>query len=322
MPPFIGRPTAANQNLITSSLDLDYAKGFKGAKPWSKEIVAEKSSSGRIVVIPWAEPAKKFERFQGEWKVNPYVLDATSAKCEPWQNWLGIDRNDAFSVQYGLLQGQAEDMGYQAAKLSDDWTALALRNGGASFNNYLWYDGLSVFNAAHPVNPHVGVASGIWKNLFTVTPLTLDNIIAVWNSMASTIKLPNGRLLDVRPNKLLCSGANFLKAKELLKTDYFARALNAASGATSQNWLNGLIEPVDCPELGEQGGNEALTWYLMDDRRFKPINCYYLQKPRVIPLVNDSDAFVQANNSWFYKGEADGCAVVWGAWFIARCEPV
>lgn len=320
-------PVQARVNLLISALDFKFRAGFASHKPWYGQMSEDKGAAGKTIVLPWADPCKRFSRFLGEFKVNPFILNAISTDCAPWHNNLLIDRDDALDQAFSIWEDQAKDMGVQSVKLGDDWTSLALRQNGATQPGFVWYDGKGVFDEAHPVDPR-GVVSGTWRNLFKGVPPTTQNVIDVATSMMQGVKLPNGRTLAVRPTKIACSGALYYAFKEILKNDLVIRAINTAAGAgagfgAATNVLKGEIEPVICETLAEdiEGiPGEPNVWYMYDDRYYKPCTTYWRRKPIVTPIISDADARVAELNAYIYQGRAHGTTLVSAPWWIARCE--
>jgi len=321
-------PVQGVANALATSLDLDFAAGMLGAKPWHGEIADTRPHKGKTVIIPWTDPAKKFEKFLGPNVTNPWTINAIQTTSEPWKDSLDIDRDEMLENVYMDYRDAGRSMGEQAAMLPCDMVALALRTGGSSFGSFTWYDGKPAFAEDHPVDPR-GNLPGTWRNLFKGKPFSEQSILEVWEAMAAGVMMPNGRHVSVMCNKVGVSGANFAKARKFLENSMVIQAIQSAAGpaaafgATDNVW-KGVLTPVLMETLSEvvnKVPGELDVWYMWDDRRVKPVRYYEIKKPTTTPLFSDTDAYLRTVNKYLYMGEAHGVAVVRAPWFIARVEP-
>ncbi len=324
-------PVQGNSQILVTQLDLRYRQGFDTAVPWYKTLAGEIGwSRGQTVVMPWNEPAKRFEKFTGEFKLDPWVVDAIQAYSEPWRSNIEVDRYAYIENIYMQVGDQAASLGRQAAKLPDDMLALALRTSGASQTTpFVWYDGQPVFSEVHPNDPRNPVPGQSWANLFKGKPLTTQNIIDVWEAMADGVVLPNGRRINAYCNKIGVSPRYGMQIKKLLENERIIDTLQStvvpggAFGATA-NVLKGALSPVIMDTLSDniQGtAGEPDVWYMWDDTKVMPATVYWIMKAKVTPMFNDNDAYLRAKNKYLYLGEGHAVAVITAPWFIARVEP-
>lgn len=327
-PPNLNIPVKGNVNILNGLLDLRYKQGFDQAKPWTGLVASEVSyTKGKTVVMPWTEPAKRFSRFLGEFKSNPWIVDAIQTTSEPWQSNIEVDRYETIENAIMQFGDTAVSLGVQAKLLGCDMLALALRTAGSSSATpFLWYDDLPVFSEVHPVDPR-GVVPGTWRNLFKGYPLTHQNVIDIYGMMCGTIKLPNGRQVNCRPNKIGASGKYAMVLEEICKNSLIIKAIQGitaqAFGAVD-NVLRGKLEPVIMDELSQEiegVPGEEDVWYMWDDSRTKPMTLYWIQKPYVTPITSDTDYGVRKANAYAYLGEGHGVGAVTAPWFIGRVEP-
>lgn len=328
--PNLNIPVQGNANILQAQLDLQYKQGIDEARPWYANLASERDySRGKTVILPWTEPVKRFSKFTGEFKVNPWIVDALQVTSEAWQDNISVDRHETIENVYMDISDAARSLGIQAKKLPDDMIALALRTSGASQTRpFVWYDGKPVFDEQHPIDPR-GVIPGTWKNLYKGVPLTTEGLIDVIQQAAAGVTLPNGRRMSVRFNKLGVSGKYIATAQELCKNDLVIRAISSAlvpGGAfgASNNVLKGMLEPVIMDELADEiegVPGEPDVFYLWDDSRTKPCEVYWIRRPYTTPVFNDADLAVRKENAYYYLAEGHAVAVVKAPWFIARCEP-
>lgn len=183
---------------------------------------------------------------------------------------------DGNGIQYATHWSR--QMGSYAAYWPQKMVAQALLANG------LTYDGLSFFNAAHPVNP-LNTAAGTFRNVFTgaavpgegypgAVPIdasvTLDvavNNIAKALAYIAALKMPNG--IDprfMRVDKIFVPPAMIARAQQLTNAKFIAQA--AAGGAAGSGDIEavirnfGLGQPVEVYEIGAAFGGSDTTWYL------------------------------------------------------------
>lgn len=150
------------------------------------------------------------------------------------------------------------------------------------------YDGLSFFNASHPVNPY-RTAAGTFANIFTgaasgtypgackiddsVSVDTALNNIAKILAYIATIKMPNGedpRFLRV--NKIIVPPRMVLRATQLTSAKFISQIAAAGVAAGGSADVEAVIRnlglgtPVEAVELSAAFGGEDDTFYLaMED---------------------------------------------------------
>jgi len=330
--PNLSVPVQANSNALITILDTRFRAGFEKAQAetWNKQLADEQTyKKGKTIVVPWSEPARRYSRYVGEFVVNPWIVSAVQTTSEPWQSNIMIDRDELIENVLMDVGPQVSSLGVQSAKLPDDIAALALRTAGSSSATpFVWYDGKPVFAEDHPIDPR-GFVSGTWRNLFKGLTLSQANVVAVWSALANGVRLPNGRHIQCRPNKLGVSPKWELTARKICESDLIVEAItstlvpNGAFAAT-QNNLKGMLTPVVMPELDQtiEGiPGEPDVWYLWDDRYMKPMTIYWIKKPVVVPVVNDADMRVNELNSYAYVGRAHGVGLINAPWVIGRVEP-
>jgi len=330
--PNLSVPVEGNANALITVLDTRFNAGFirTQGQTWSKLLADDVNyTKGKTIVVPWTDPAKRYSRYIGEFIVQPWVVNAIQTQSEPWTNNIMFDRDAIIENVVAEIGPLVDSLGVQSAKLPDDIAALALRNGGSSsITPFTWYDGKPVFAEDHPIDPK-GYTPGTWRNLFKGLPLTNENVTTVWQAMSNGIKLPNGRHVQCRPNRLGVSPKYEIQARKICENELVVEAIAsslvpAGAFAATQNPICGMLTPVIMPELDEtiEGvPGEPDVWYLWDDRYMKPMTIYWIRRPKVTPVVSDSDMRVNELNSYAYCGRAHGTAIILAPWIIARVEP-
>lgn len=165
------------------------------------------------------------------------------------------------------LAGQwSADIGAYMAYWPQKQVTKLLKN--AHTANYVSYDKLPFFSAAHPVNPYKAQA-GTYANVFTgaatatypgACPIddsvsldvALSNLSKIVSYIA-TIRMPNGedpRFL--RPKAILCSPRMFPRAVQLTNAKFIAQAVGTGGGSADVEALInalGFATPTQADEL-------------------------------------------------------------------------
>lgn len=127
------------------------------------------------------------------------------------------------------------------------------------------WDKLSLFNAAHLVNPRrpdLGTFSNL-QNVATAVD-NVDNIAAEIETMMGQVKDENGSRLvtDSSGIALVVPYTKYEAVKNLMKQDLIVKAINANSAGTQRNPYQGVIEVVYAPQWS--GGATTKDWLIID----------------------------------------------------------
>lgn len=251
---------------------------------WQK-LAKEMPSTGRAERLIWLLDSAKIEyvsRLGGEVTFDDIISNTTEFEAKAATAGLKLNRfqledHDGGGVQ--LAAHWSRQMGSYAAYWPQKQVAQAIRVNGNT------YDGLSYFNAAHPLNPFesvgtyandfTGAASGIYPGAVPIdSSVTLD--VALTNigkaiAYVNSIKMPNGE----DPRGLHITGimgpsALVPRMQQLTNAKFIAQAGTGGAGsgdieAVVRNW--GLGEPIEAPELGSAfttgAAGSDTTYYLI-----------------------------------------------------------
>jgi phage major head subunit gpT-like protein len=324
-------PVQGNAQILNTVVDLRYREGFENAKPWIGALADEQDyTRGKTVIIPWTDPAPRFAKFTGEFIEHPWIVDAIQTSSDPWQSNIAVDMDERIENVYMDISSQARSLGTQAKMLPCDMAALALRTQGSSSSTpFVWYDGQPAFSEVHPIDPK-GLLPGTWANLFKGLPFTYENVRLVYETLCQGVVLPNGRQINVRPNKLGVPGKYILQAKEICHNDLIVRSVTTGTNtlggsfAAINNILKGMMEPVVMNELTQtiEGiPGEPDVWYMWDDSVVKPMTMYWIRRAYVTPFTNDADYALRKANKYVYGGRGHAVGLIKAPWYIARIEP-
>lgn len=179
------------------------------------------------------------------------------------------------------------------------------------------YDGLSMFNAAHPVNPLGGGPT--FANILTALPLStaadLAHAAANLNAAVAAMrgfKMPNGKYRGMRARAVLFDPSNDYTVSQLLDAKFF--------NATDNVFTRLGIEPICCDELAAEPG----VWYVVADIIPGEGGPFIFQDRLPYALTSyapESQVELQRRKKfeWDFSGRN---AVAFGHPFqIIRCEP-
>jgi len=145
------------------SFNVLFNKAFAEAKPLYKQMVTEVQSKTKEEVYLWLSEMPEMREWIGDRHIKDVEAFEYRIKNKDWESTIALKIND---IKDNLISGYAPrvaDMG-RRAKLHPDKLLFELIPLGFSYNGY---DGVSFFNAAHPVGDttvsnHQTGASDAW----------------------------------------------------------------------------------------------------------------------------------------------------------------
>lgn len=293
-----------------------------------KQLARETTITGRAERLIWMLDSAKIEyvsRLGGEVAFEDILSNTTEYEVKAATAALKLNRFQLEDHDQGGVQLAAHwtrQMGAYAAYWPQKQVTKAIRDNGNT------YDGLSFFNAAHPLNPFDS-ALGTFANDFTgaaspgVTPgacpidtsVTID--IALQNlaraiAYVNTIKMPNGE--DPRGLRVTgIMGPSLLvpRMQQLTNAKFVAQAAASGGGsgdvdAVIRNW--GIGQPIEAPELSAAFGGSDTTYYLLAEGMTSDevgALVYVNREPFSIVYNGEmtSDALARANDvQWLTRG--------------------
>lgn len=250
---------------------------------FDESLVADKiafvgTQKGRIAQFPFSSPAGKEEIWPlgaERKKMDPQIFEAqvTNDRIAPqdeqvYQATLDWD-------QYKVISGNLSKFTSRAKRVWDRQLAAMM------IANPLSYDGVSLFNTAHPTNP-VAPALGTYSNDLTNTDLDEVGLMNAIQSMAQ-VRWLDGNVISMSMSDMYVvtgSKALELKARKLLfgtLTPQFGPAANTSVAASNVLiGMNGMIKDVVyLPELIDSNdvATSSKRWYLVNasDAGFRPL---------------------------------------------------
>lgn len=263
-----------------SAIVEDEYKRFSANMWWSK-FMKERPSSSRVEIISWLLSTAQIEdlgKMGGNLPFEDLVAKYTTYEPKFSGAGLKLRRPQVEDIDgNGLELGAkwAGDIGAQMAYWPQKLLVNLLKQGHTTTLGTA-YDGLSFFNASHPVNPF-NPNGGTYSNLFTggtaapiddsvTTDVALVNLSKVVAAIRA-IKMPNGvdpRFLRaktiVAPPRMQARVAQLTNAKFIAQAS--AGGTGASGSADVEAFISslGTVEPVIADELA--GFESDTTWFI------------------------------------------------------------
>lgn len=275
--------TPAILDAIFLSFNTQYQQAYDRAEPWWNKIAMEVPSTTRENRYGWMKLIPRMKEWVGERRINNLVARGYAIENKDWEVTIGISRNDIQDDQLGVYAPGVAMMGEQVRRHPDDLLTILLQSG----TSLLGFDGLSFFNASHPVDTD-NSALGTYSNNLTSTALTAPNFSSARAAMMA-FKGEDNKPLAVRPSLLVVPPQLESAARQILNAEFIAPAaafgMNAAGGYQT-NVLKGSADLLVIPELA----NEATTWYLLDvTKPVKPFVYQNRKAPEFVALTSPTD---------------------------------
>lgn len=253
----------------------EYERLSDPANLWWTQVAREMDSGAKAERVSWLLDTAKIERPQaahggGQAIFEDLVMVTTEYEAENAVGGLELKKE-----QFDDLDGNGVNL---AASWMRQITAKAVywpqqQVADAIKANGTTYDGLSFFNASHPVNPF-NTGAGTYSNLLAgkdvssavTVDVAINNIASALADIAA-IKMPDGqtpRYLKMRG--LLHPPALTARMQQITQAQYIAQAAATGGGsgdvaAVIRNF--GLGTPFEAPELGANFGGNDTHYYII-----------------------------------------------------------
>lgn len=151
---------ATSLDLLFRSFNTAFNKGFEGAPTYWRNIAMEVPSTSGETQYGWLGQLPKVREWLGTRVVNSLIAHGYTVANKKFELTISVGRTQIEDDQYGIFGPLISEMGRSAAEHPDEMIFNLLSNGFEA----LCYDGLSFFNAAHPIAP------------FTDNSVTVSNV--------------------------------------------------------------------------------------------------------------------------------------------------
>jgi phage major head subunit gpT-like protein len=239
--------TPAAVRALRVDLHREFRNAFDTTSVHYPELATTIPSTSARNDYTWAANSPQMREWIGSRVVQNLGSFIYSVPNKDWEMTIGVKRNDIEDDNLALYATDARSYGESARQHPDQLLFDALING----ENNLCFDGQPFFDVDHPING-INADAGVYKNLYTATPLTVSNYETV---RAETVALrgANGRSYGLTHDTLVVGPALQATARRIVEIG------RDANGADNPN--QGTARVLMIPEL------PGLDWYLLTTRR-------------------------------------------------------
>jgi len=235
---------------------------------WWDKVATKRRSSNKREILGW---------LLNQWKLHQEATDGNVEFEDAIQRVIAYEHKfDKEGLE--LFKSDFEDMDGNGVNIATDFVAKM----GAEFaydpqrrlaklmiSNPNAYDGLSFFNAAHPVSGKAGDTSmGTYSNVISAKPIDTSVTVDVARMnlgsavfQATAIKAPDGSPRGMQPVGLLVPGALATRASDLLGAKFIGGSGSTDNQPVLTAWNLGM--PLVSNELGAAYGGSDVNYYLI-----------------------------------------------------------
>lgn len=294
------------EDRLSKEFDSSYEEAVANA--YYESFVNETPGEGAKERLEWLLATAGIDKLPGgQMTFESLMTAAHEIVHEDFGKGLIIPRNQFEDDSFGFATDWTAQMGNRVALHPQDLGIAAL------LGNLVGYDGVTFFNAAHPLVPG-NAALGTYSNVKTSSALTVDNFVAACAQMEA-FRTPGG------PNR-------GLKAKYLIVPPALRKAAIEITGAKFVNATENVVssygvEVVVAADLAASSGGSDTTWYITTEMPGKKMTKPVIYSRRRDFEMTSYDGVTQAQLArmnqleWHFRGRA---GVAMGHPFLAiRC---
>jgi len=311
------------------AFDTAFSAAYQTTPVWRNKIANDRPSVADSELYGWMDRIAAMSPWSGPRTETGLQAETLRVKNRPFQLTVSINKWHLADDQHGLYAMLPAQLGQQAAKWADYQIAAAL------LDNLKGTDGLSFFNAAHPID-YYAPSKGTYTNDYTSTALNATNLANVVAAMRSR-KAQDGTPLMVEPDTLIVPPALQYQAMTLLNASFIApQTLGTVTQVgPNENVLKGMLNLVVLPELAagmsfqtfDEDGNKVVSasgsdtkWYVAAlGHAVKPITWQMRQAPIIVNRTDPRDPAVFDRASYVYGVEGRGAPVLTFPFLMSRC---
>jgi hypothetical protein len=256
----------------------EYATALETA--WWSKVAVTKQTSTANEIVSWLISTGQF-RDDGV-GFESVVARHVELKAIEYLKGLEISKASVEDYAYGIRGGEAADMAAEWSRNTAAQAALlpqgllgSLIRGGASTT--LAYDGLTFFNAAHPLNParaelgtYSNILSGAGYAIHTGTDAQIAANFAAALGQVASIKTSDGTMSRSLKVVGLLHPPALIRAAAIVTGAAFVNATDVSGFVSSYG-----IKPIMAPELGSgfSGGSDQ-SYYLVCALGSSPLGAF------------------------------------------------
>jgi len=250
--------TQENLDALRVTFEKRFGEAYAAQEPALMPLATEVTSSTKSNTYGWIAQQVRLRQWLGPRVAQNLSEHSYTLANEPFEGTVELDRDDIEDDNLGIFEGQAiPQLAEAAAKHPDERIADVLTS------NPLAFDGLSLFNGAHP-----DFNGGTYDNDHALA-LNATNIEAI-KAIAAQYVGEDGQPLEVNYDTIIVPPQLSFTAFQILNSASYA-SLVTGEGAGSvaiDNQLQGALNVIVSQRLAGSSG----TWYLADlSKTIKPL---------------------------------------------------
>lgn len=331
---------SANMNLFTTAVRTGYDLAYQTTAIWHTKVAQVIPITNESVVNGWLGMLDRAREWVGPRQVRTPAPQTYLVTPKPFELTWGADRfrldDDALNFQ--LYLPYARMHGEQDAKVPDYELRDLLFNLGSSWTGdaQKGTDGLTHWNAAHPVDPFdssKGTRCNDYRGGVLIDSQTVGGAFSMnsFNSVfadASVRPMESGEAGQTTPDMLVASTHLRGPVESVLKGAFLSPGNFAGMGTGPVGTANGpFVGVMDNPlkgwvdyELIEDFGVNASTryqWMLLRSKGVvKPFSMFIRQGVVRAQRVAETDPVVFDSHQYVF-GSYQRLAPAWGIWFLS-----
>ena len=252
MPAFLTQHVLTTEDRLAKEFDTSYEEAAKNA--YFESFVGTRQGEGRRDRLEWLLNTAGIDKLdKGTMVFESLATAAHEIEHADFGKGLQISRNQFEDDEFSFASDWSAQQGANVMLLPQFLGTTAIKA------NPVGYDGVTFYNAAHPINPIVGAAGGTYSNVRTTAALTIDNFAAACAQMEAF----------VNPNKVSRGlKAKYLRVPPALRKTALeitgAKVISATENVIATNYG---VEVIVSPELSTASGGLDTTWYVGTDMK-------------------------------------------------------
>lgn len=271
--------------------------------------IASNSRDQRYPIVQAISGAMR--QWTGERQINNIVVDGFVVTNAKFENSLAIERTDLEDDQYGVYSSMLIPNLARHARLLPELQVASIFN-----SNPTGYDGVSLFNTAHPKDPS-GATPGTQSNSLSAKPINGTNLAIAQAALMSFVG-PDNIPMGSYGNTLFVPPSCAYVAWTLANAAFYPEAKNNVSatfGSQSNIW-QGQFNVVVSPYLTDTGDPTTAVWYLLDTRNATQRCAFWQERSpaQLVSMVDPSNPSVFFEDR-FYMGARMRGAAAPALWF-------
>jgi phage major head subunit gpT-like protein len=294
--------TPAAIRALHTTFTTIYQAAYDSAELWYPKVAMTVPSASRSNTYGWMAKIPAMRQWVGPRVLNDLSAHVYTLENLEWENTIAVDRSDWEDHNLGTYEPTLAMMGQAAAEWPQVQLVAALQA------NPIGFDGLTFFNANHPLDP-----AGVQSNTLNLG-LTAPNYQTARATMMSYTG-EDGRPLGVMPDTLIVPPQLERTALTLVNADMIP---NDGGTAAQSNVLKGSARVIVAPELAAA----PTRWYLADCRKpVKPLVWQLRRAPELVAKTQPTDDGVFFDRQFVWGTDARGNAGVSCWWLCLTSMP-